>query len=346
MPVPRNISREDVIKALEEVKANGVPSQYKSVTYFLVYEGKYYPPKYIISLANKYANGEFLSPAEFNTHEAVRHLKRLGFKIVVKEPTGKNVDTNIPKTSADVRTLVDTIEFPPEKFDIEIYRAFEKFASLIEERIKAIAEKRSEANYLYEESEDTVRYMMFYALTITADIDPLTIYLEYPHQNIPHVKYAKIDTYIAPANNRPALAFEMKFKTKIPSERNIPRSQVAGSAFADILRLALFKPNEDIKRYFVYLVDQEMIRYYRNPQNKLMEFFDLEINKGFKLTRDYILFRDKKKTEKRAKWLINEVMKSIGEPQYWPEPTVICRFREDINVNGDSLAIRIYEVVP
>ena len=54
MPVPRNIPREDVIKALEEVKANGVPSQYKSVTYFLVYEGKYYPPWQINTLTENF----------------------------------------------------------------------------------------------------------------------------------------------------------------------------------------------------------------------------------------------------------------------------------------------------
>ncbi|CAB50473.1 hypothetical protein [Pyrococcus abyssi] len=340
MSIPKNISREDVLKALEEIDRKGIPKKFKAISYFLVYNGRRYPTKYVISLANKYANGRFLDPVEFNTYSAVRYLKKLGFQV---ERSEKSQDDFSP-----IEPMVLVEEYPPQEFDEKMYSIFERFASLIEERFRAIVEKRSELNEIYQESEDTIRYMMFYALTTFGEVDPLDVYLEYPHPEVPKINYAKLDTFIAGKEDRPALAFEMKFKTRIPSRKNIPESQIAGSAFADLLRLALFKLNseKEVKRYFVYIVDNEMIGYYRNPTNKLKEFFDLEINRGFKLARDYILFKDKERKKKRAKSLIKAVVSNIGEPENWPEPRIICRFKRDLSFKGTKIAIRIYEVVP
>ena len=67
MTIPRNITREHVLKALREIderKERGEPIR-ESKTWFLLYEGKEYPPKYVISLANKYANGYELRRREF-----------------------------------------------------------------------------------------------------------------------------------------------------------------------------------------------------------------------------------------------------------------------------------------
>jgi len=346
MPISKNISQEHVLKAIEEIDKNGVSGKFKGKSYSLIYNGKRYPPKYVVSLANKYANGEFLDPAEFNTHAAVRYLRRLGFRVAKITPeTGE--DSTEGGSGSNIIEL-PILQFPPNEFDKKMYSVFERFASLVEERLRAIVEKCSELEKIHQESEDTIRYMMFHALTTVGGIDPLDVYLEYPHPEVPNRKYAKLDTFVAAKENRPALAFEMKFKTKIPSRNNIPRSQIAGSAFADLLRLASFrvKSSEKTKRYFVYVVDDEMIGYYRNPRNCLEEFFDLETNKGFKLTKDYILFKNKTKTEKRAKWLIRGVESSMGEPTNWPEPTVICRFRRDFDFGSNRIVIRIYEVVP
>ncbi|WP_175059859.1 hypothetical protein [Thermococcus sp. 2319x1] len=341
MPIPKNISQEHVLRAIEEIDRKGILGKFKAINTFLVYNGRVYPPKYVITLANKYANGEFLDPAEFNTHEAVKYLRRLGFRIAKITPeTGGDSGGNI--------TELPIPQFSPDEFDKKMYSVFERFASLVEERLKAIVEGRSELEEIYQESEDAIRYMMFHALTTVGGVNPINVYLEYPHPEVPNRNYAKLDTFVAAKENRPALAFEMKFKTRIPSRNNIPRSQIAGSAFADLLRLASFrvKSNEKTKRYFVYVVDDEMIGYYRNPRNCLEEFFDLETNKGFKLTKDYIFFKNKTKTEKRAKWLIRGVESSMGEPTNWPEPTVICRFRRDLDFGNKEMAIRIYEIVP
>jgi len=82
LPIPRNITREHVLQALKEIDEKGVPEGKASRTWFLLYGEKRYPPKYVISLANKYANGYELSSSEFITRESVSYLSRLGFEVV------------------------------------------------------------------------------------------------------------------------------------------------------------------------------------------------------------------------------------------------------------------------
>ncbi|MEX2752604.1 MAG: hypothetical protein Q6366_012080, partial [Candidatus Freyarchaeota archaeon] len=81
--IPRNINREHIIKAMGEIRKIGVSEGRSSKKFLLEYEGEFYPPKYTISLANKYANGEELDPQEFSGGaETNDFLKDLGFNIV------------------------------------------------------------------------------------------------------------------------------------------------------------------------------------------------------------------------------------------------------------------------
>ncbi len=53
--------------------------------YELVYNNKSYPPKFVISVANEYANGEWLAPEDFNGGIPLNNfLKKLGFSIKTK----------------------------------------------------------------------------------------------------------------------------------------------------------------------------------------------------------------------------------------------------------------------
>jgi len=77
------------VKALKEIDAKGVPSRRWSRRFVLVYNGREYPPKYVISLANKYANGVMLDSSLFcGGQETNRFLKKLGFEIVEKSGAG------------------------------------------------------------------------------------------------------------------------------------------------------------------------------------------------------------------------------------------------------------------
>lgn len=96
--IPKNVDREHVVKAIEEVKRFGIPKGRGSKKFFVEFNGGYYPPKYVISLANKYANGKELNPSEFSGGmESNNFLRALGFKIVEFGPPKKIVSVPLEK---------------------------------------------------------------------------------------------------------------------------------------------------------------------------------------------------------------------------------------------------------
>lgn len=81
--IPDNINKEDIIKAIDYIDKNGVPKERESKTYNLIIANKKYPPKYIISIANKYANGEEHNPSLFSGGDETNNfLRKLGFNII------------------------------------------------------------------------------------------------------------------------------------------------------------------------------------------------------------------------------------------------------------------------
>lgn len=77
--IPDNIELEHVLKAVDQIDREGVPPRRKSLRYDLVKDEKPYPPKYTISIANKYANGSLLDSEMFNADEAKNYLSREKF---------------------------------------------------------------------------------------------------------------------------------------------------------------------------------------------------------------------------------------------------------------------------
>jgi hypothetical protein len=83
MPIPKNINRNHVLEAIKKINREGVPDRRESTRFNLTYKGKNYPPKYVISIANIFANGEEYSPSLFSGgDETNRFLIELGFNIV------------------------------------------------------------------------------------------------------------------------------------------------------------------------------------------------------------------------------------------------------------------------
>ncbi len=80
--IPKNITREHVLNALQEIDKNRIPKRRGSTKFKLGFNEKNYPPKYVMSLANKYANGEELDSQDFSGgREANNYLEQLGFAI-------------------------------------------------------------------------------------------------------------------------------------------------------------------------------------------------------------------------------------------------------------------------
>ena len=85
--IPENITREHIIQAIKEIDIQGYSEKNASRKYDLLYNGKRYPPKVIISLANKFANGIVLDVSEFSGGEQFtnKFLKERDFEIALKE---------------------------------------------------------------------------------------------------------------------------------------------------------------------------------------------------------------------------------------------------------------------
>ncbi|MDU8886311.1 AAA family ATPase [Yeosuana sp. MJ-SS3] len=78
------VNREHIIQAIKEIDQHGIVKGAHSSTYDVVYNNKRYPPKLVVSLANKYANGKILPRDSFKGGEntpAFQLLESLGFKI-------------------------------------------------------------------------------------------------------------------------------------------------------------------------------------------------------------------------------------------------------------------------
>ena len=87
MAFPKNITKEHLLKAIEKIDTDGIPSDGNSKYYDVIYKGKKYPPKVIISYANIFANGEELDRNSFGggiDTKAFKLLNKEGFSIEEK----------------------------------------------------------------------------------------------------------------------------------------------------------------------------------------------------------------------------------------------------------------------
>ena len=139
--IPENINREHIVKAIEHIDKNGIDKGRQSTTYDLIFEEKKYPPKLIISLANKYANGQELDHNIFkgglNT-PAFKKLKSEGFMIKEKiNNTNTNLehyDSGIFKKAMDISKEIvknDLSKVAPKKGT----KAHEIYSTVIKSKV-------------------------------------------------------------------------------------------------------------------------------------------------------------------------------------------------------------------
>lgn len=98
--IPTNITREHILQAIYEIKNTGVPKGNESRRYVLEYDNSQYPPKYVIALANKFANGGVLASCLFNGgYETNNFLTGRGFSITLKNGGSSKADHSIKGTN-------------------------------------------------------------------------------------------------------------------------------------------------------------------------------------------------------------------------------------------------------
>ena len=83
-----NISKDHLLKAIEKIDTQGIPTDADSQYYDVLYNGKGYPPKVVVSFANLFANGEELDRKTFSggiDKPAFKLLEENGFKMFQKK---------------------------------------------------------------------------------------------------------------------------------------------------------------------------------------------------------------------------------------------------------------------
>src|SRR3954470_8251261 len=89
--IPKGLSHVHFLRAATEVERRGVPRSRAARHYDLLLNGKKYPPKYIISLANRFAHGSVFPAGSFNAVEAKDYLLRHGYKVIDRRKRVKEV---------------------------------------------------------------------------------------------------------------------------------------------------------------------------------------------------------------------------------------------------------------
>jgi DNA-binding MarR family transcriptional regulator/predicted RNA-binding protein with PUA-like domain len=95
----KDITREHVLKALEEIDRTSIPADARSTTYDLIEGQRRYPPKLVLSLASKYASGTEFDRSLFTGGEAspaFALLRKLDFHIERKDLVEGEHENDLP----------------------------------------------------------------------------------------------------------------------------------------------------------------------------------------------------------------------------------------------------------
>ena len=110
MPIP-HFSKEDIIKAIDKISKTGWPKIREGKDYILFYEGKCYPQKYVIDIANRIKTGKPYH--NFNATEARLFLEKLGFEIRKKNQIEKERQFKLEEGKATILSKNTILYGPP-----------------------------------------------------------------------------------------------------------------------------------------------------------------------------------------------------------------------------------------
>ncbi len=80
--IPKNLADNHFRRATAHIDSNGIPLERASVHYDLVMGNKKYPPKYVMSLATKFAIGKEHPASAFSAVEARDYFLRRGYTVI------------------------------------------------------------------------------------------------------------------------------------------------------------------------------------------------------------------------------------------------------------------------
>lgn len=142
MAIPQ-IKKHDIINALKYIDENGVPFHNQSTKYELVTEdGKKYPPKYVVAVADHIANGTDISTEGFNAVEAKSYLEGQNFTIETKQQEKFELSVTAENVkSTDERFTMDNLGLGDNYKSLDVY--FKKADGDIVKRSYSKGERRN-----------------------------------------------------------------------------------------------------------------------------------------------------------------------------------------------------------
>lgn len=119
--IPHGLKEEHFLQAADQIDDEGVPSERKSYHYDLILRGKPYPPKYVLSLASKFATGVEHPSYRFNAVEAKNYFLARSYKVVDRRDNAASV----------IVSEDDESTFPEGKVQYRRHRSLERDATIV-----------------------------------------------------------------------------------------------------------------------------------------------------------------------------------------------------------------------
>lgn len=121
MAIPK-IEEKSILEALKYIDENGVPDKNISTQYELVSEeGKKYPPKYVIAVADHIENSVDIATDGYNAVEAIGYFEARGYKIETKQEKFELTITEDNMDSTDSRFLTESLDLGDNYEPIDVY---------------------------------------------------------------------------------------------------------------------------------------------------------------------------------------------------------------------------------
>ena len=142
MAIPK-FKKEHIIEALKYIDENGVPFHNQSTKYELVTDdGKRYPPKYVVAIADHLANGADISTDGYNAVEAKSFLENQGFTIETKQQEKFELSITAESiVSTDERFTMDNISLGDNYKPLDV--CFKKATGEVTKRTYSKGERRN-----------------------------------------------------------------------------------------------------------------------------------------------------------------------------------------------------------
>ena len=142
MAIPK-FKKEYVIEALKYIDENGVPFHNQSTKYELVTDdGKRYPPKFVVAVADHLANGTDISTDGYNAVEAKSYLENQGFTIETKQQEKFDLAITAERVaSTDERFTMDNLGLGDGYKPLDVY--FKKVTGEVIKRSYSKGERRN-----------------------------------------------------------------------------------------------------------------------------------------------------------------------------------------------------------